>query len=58
MTRLTEIGDLGFEVVSVPLLAASDDRVSSTRVREALAAGDMEELVRGLLTRPFTLHGP
>lgn len=58
VSRLTEIGgDLGFEVIGVPLLAASDDRVSSTRVRGALAAGDME-LVTQLLTRPFTLRGP
>ncbi|MCC6236867.1 MAG: bifunctional riboflavin kinase/FAD synthetase [Dehalococcoidia bacterium] len=56
--RLTEIGaELGFEVIGVPLLAASEDRVSSTRVRGALAAGDME-LVTELLTRPFTVRGP
>lgn len=56
--RLSQIGaELGFEVIGVPLLAASADRVSSTRVRGALAAGDME-LVAELLTRPFTLRGP
>lgn len=58
VTRLAEIGaEQGFEVIGVPLLAAADDRVSSTRVREALAAGEME-LVAKLLTRPFTLRGP
>lgn len=56
--RLTEIGaELGFEVIGVPLLAASADRVSSTRVRRALAEGDMD-LVEELLTRPFTIRGP
>ncbi len=56
--RLTEIGaELGFEVIGVPLLAASADRVSSTRVRGALAEGDMG-LVEELLTRPFTIRGP
>jgi riboflavin kinase/FMN adenylyltransferase len=56
--RLTEIGaEQGFEVIGVPLLAASEGRVSSTRVRGALAAGEME-LVTTLLTRPFTVRGP
>jgi riboflavin kinase/FMN adenylyltransferase len=49
--------ELGFEVVTVPLLAASDDRISSTRVRAALAAGEMEE-VADLLGRSYTLRGP
>jgi riboflavin kinase / FMN adenylyltransferase len=40
-----------------PLHAAASDRVSSTRVRAALAEGDMD-LVTQLLTRPFTLRGP
>ncbi|MSP22046.1 MAG: bifunctional riboflavin kinase/FAD synthetase [Dehalococcoidia bacterium] len=58
VARLAEIGaDLGFEVIGVPLLAAVSGRVSSTRVRAALAEGDMD-LVSELLTRPFTLRGP
>jgi riboflavin kinase / FMN adenylyltransferase len=55
---LTAIGDeLGFEVIAVPLLGDGDDRVSSTRVREALAAGEME-LASQLLGHPFLLRGP
>lgn len=56
--RLREFGvELGFEVVTVPLLAASDDHISSTRVRAALAAGEMEEVAE-LLGRSYTLRGP
>ena len=50
-------GDLGFEVLSVPLLGENGDHVSSTRVREALAAGEMEE-VSHLLGHSFALRGP
>ena len=56
--RLTEIGEeIGFEVVPVPLLEASADAVSSTRIRRALEQGEME-VVKRLLTRPFSLRGP
>ncbi len=56
--RLAEIGeDARFEVVTVPLLAEDGDRVSSTRVREALAAGEMSEVHR-LLGRSYTVRGP
>ncbi|MDA0352136.1 MAG: bifunctional riboflavin kinase/FAD synthetase [Chloroflexi bacterium] len=55
---LTAIGEqLGFEVLPIPLLGDGDDRVSSTRVREALAAGEMES-VSDLLGHPFLLRGP
>ncbi len=55
---LTALGDeLGFEVLPVPLLGDDTDRVSSTRVREALAAGEMEA-VGDLLGRSFFLRGP
>jgi riboflavin kinase/FMN adenylyltransferase len=55
---LTNIGAaLGFEVVPIELLAASDDRVSSTRVRQELAAGALGR-VRELLGRPYSLRGP
>ena len=55
---LTALGDeLGFEVLPVPLLGDDTDRVSSTRVREALAAGEMEA-VGNLLGRSFFLRGP
>ncbi len=56
--RLTAIGDeIGFEVVPVPLLEASADAVSSTRIRRALEQGEMDTVER-LLTRPFSLRGP
>ena len=55
---LTEIGEeLGFEVLALPLLGDDDDPVSSTRVREALAAGDMQSVSK-LLGHPFLLRGP
>lgn len=57
---LTELGrEQGFEVVAVPLLSSDDgaERISSTRIRAALAAGNMEE-VAALLGRPFSLRGP
>jgi riboflavin kinase/FMN adenylyltransferase len=55
---LTKIGEeLGFEVIAVPLLGDGDNHVSSTRVREALEAGEMES-VSQLLGHPFLLRGP
>ena len=55
---LTALGEeLGYEVLPVPLLGDNSDRVSSTRVRNALAAGEMEE-VGDLLGRSFFLRGP
>jgi riboflavin kinase/FMN adenylyltransferase len=58
--RLRAIGaEQGFEVIAVPLLPDDDghDRISSTRVRAALAAGRMEE-VQALLGRPYAIRGP
>lgn len=58
--RLAEIGaEQGFEVVPVPLLndGDEDERISSTRIREAIADGEMEA-VAALLGRPFSLRGP
>lgn len=62
--RLREIGAVqGFEVIAVPLLAddhgteGTSERISSTLIREALAAGRMEYVAR-LLGRPFALRGP
>jgi riboflavin kinase/FMN adenylyltransferase len=46
----------GFEVVTVPAVALDGERVSSTRVRAALAAGDLPAAER-LLGRPFVLCG-
>jgi len=45
----------GFEVLEVPLVGA-DEPVSSTRVRSAIAAGDVE-LARELLARPHCVEG-
>jgi len=58
--RLAEIGrDQGFEVIPVPLLKDVDatDRISSTRVRTALAEGAMET-VAALLGRSYAIRGP
>lgn len=55
--RLQEIGaELGFRVVAVPRLTNGADVVSSSRVREALLAGDVSK-ARRLLGRPFRVQG-
>lgn len=57
--RVAEIAaEIGFEteVLTAPLDGA-DGRVSATRIRQALADGDME-LAETLLGRPFALRGP
>ncbi|MGH8459459.1 MAG: riboflavin biosynthesis protein RibF, partial [Nevskiales bacterium] len=46
----------GFEVCNLPAYCLDGVRVSSTRSREALAAGDMR-LVRQLLGRPYRIGG-
>jgi riboflavin kinase/FMN adenylyltransferase len=46
----------GFEVEVLPAVLAAGARVSSTRVREALAAGDFA-LARALLGRPYAIRG-
>ena len=54
---LTEFGrDLGFEVEVLPPVQVDGARVSSTRVREALGAGDLA-LAERLLGRPYRLRG-
>lgn len=59
--RLRELGArLGFEVVALPLVSGGDGEVSdisSTRIRRALATGEMREVAE-LLGRPFALRGP
>jgi riboflavin kinase/FMN adenylyltransferase len=47
---------LGFEVDVLPAVSVDGMRVSSTRVREALAAGDLEG-ARLLLGRPYAIRG-
>ena len=55
---LRRIGlDLGFRVDTADLLAQEGEKVGSSAVRQALAAGDAEEVAR-LLGRPFSLQGP
>lgn len=58
--RLAEIGQgQGFDVLPLRLIdhGADSTPISSTRIREALADGQMEE-VQALLGRPFSLRGP
>ncbi len=50
-------GDLGFGLETADLLAQDGEKVGSSAVRQALAAGDVEEVAR-LLGRPFSLQGP
>jgi riboflavin kinase / FMN adenylyltransferase len=45
-----------FKLRVVDLMDAGGERVSSSRIREALAAGDVEEAAR-LLGHPYALHG-
>ncbi len=54
---LTELGlRLGFEVHLVGLVEAAGGPVSSSRIRDLVAAGDMEQ-ARVLLGRPFDVQG-
>jgi riboflavin kinase/FMN adenylyltransferase len=58
MARLAEIGaELDFEVLPVELLPHNGSAASSTRVRTALAEGDMEAVAE-LLGRTFRIRGP
>lgn len=63
VTRLTELGtDLGFEVQGIDLVDESGAptgtgaRVSSTRIRRALLAGDLVE-ANTMLGRPYEVRG-
>jgi riboflavin kinase/FMN adenylyltransferase len=47
---------LGFAVETLPAVAEGGERISSTRVRAALAAGDFAGAAR-LLGRPYTITG-
>jgi riboflavin kinase/FMN adenylyltransferase len=46
----------GLELLPVPAVRAENERVSSSRIREHLAAGDLAAAAR-LLGRPYTLTG-
>jgi riboflavin kinase/FMN adenylyltransferase len=55
---MREIGErLGFRVEVASLLAEAEEKVGSSAIRQALAAGDVERVGR-LLGRPFSLRGP
>ena len=55
---LKELGrELGFEVIVVEPLRLGGEMVSSSAIREAIAAGDVAKAAR-LLGRPFALAGP
>jgi riboflavin kinase/FMN adenylyltransferase len=57
-TTLAEIGrQIGFEVEPLPPLVENGIVVSSSAIRAALEAGDIDT-VNDLLGRPFSLHGP
>jgi riboflavin kinase/FMN adenylyltransferase len=49
--------ELGFEHEVLEMFLGSSGKVSSTAVRDALRAGDMEHVTQ-LLGRPFSLRGP
>lgn len=56
-TTLAKAGEkLGFEVVHMHSFQIDGERVSSTRVRAALAAGNMSDAER-LLGRPYRMNG-
>ncbi len=57
LARLAELGRaLGFRAHSVPLLSDEHGPLSSTRVRAALAAGDLDEAAY-VLGRPYAFEG-
>lgn len=56
-STLSDMGKaLGYTAESIPTVMLDDQRVSSTRVRKALAQAD-HALVRRLLGRPYTMLG-
>lgn len=46
----------GFEVENLHTITHAEERISSTRIREALARGDLEQ-ARHLLGRPYCMEG-
>ena len=48
--------DAKFNLISLPQVSLGEERVSSTRVRAALAAGDFQEAT-SLLGRPYSISG-
>ena len=57
LLRLEQLGaEHGFEVAAAPTVTDGDERISSTRVRTALAHGDLAGAAR-LLGRPYAICG-
>jgi riboflavin kinase / FMN adenylyltransferase len=57
LLRLEQLGDEhGFEVAAAPMVTDGDERISSTRVRAALAHGDLAGAAQ-LLGRPYAICG-
>lgn len=56
MELMEQLAGEDFSVTVISKLQAADDKVSSTRIRKALQAGEMEE-VRALLGRAFEVPG-
>ena len=57
VARLIELGQAhGFGVEEVDAVLSGDERISSSAIRSALAAGQMAR-VRAMLGRPYFLHG-
>ena len=52
----TQAGDAGFAVENLHTITHGEERISSTRVREALYRGDLEQAER-LLGRPYRIQG-
>jgi len=53
---VTDFVDAKFNLISLPQVNLNDSRVSSTRVRLALAAGELQEAT-ALLGRPYSISG-
>jgi len=49
--------ELGFDVDVVEAVTAGDETISSTKIRKAVAAGDVGRAARGL-GRPYSFRGP
>ncbi len=57
VAALRKLGEeMGFSVTAIPTVFKNGETVSSTAIRQAMAAGDMEKVQR-LMGRPFSLHG-
>ncbi|NOT15652.1 MAG: bifunctional riboflavin kinase/FAD synthetase [Methylotenera sp.] len=53
---ITDFRENGFDLISLPLVMLGAERVSSTRVRQALAEGDLVQ-AKALLGRAYSISG-